>query len=381
MARIIRTAVVILTFLGASTAIKISNKSVVVAGPQNKSVVVAVAGIANKSVVAVTQKDVDGERMKLDKMAVMLGGMLKSEGLSHSKIAPALKLFADNLETVLNASKSMKPSEAMKAMAAAKVGITGLVGEMTNHQESLMREDFQQREELLMGVLMNKKNAPMKEQLEILENEDFAGLDVSKELLKANNQALLIPMSDQPLYIQAAQYLDTHKNASGVVSHASHEKSSNATAAVFDKRVTALENEAKVKEMTHKKKVQKLTDLAKKATGKSATMMNALVKRENHQYKKAAASAQHDIASMKEAAAALHSGDMKALNHARAALQQSLDALKNKNGAMLVFLQQAHRILEKDCPYCAAQCVEKCHNNGKAYVACLGECADAGKGF
>jgi hypothetical protein len=36
---------------------------------------------------------------------------------------------------------------------------------------------------------------------------------------------------------------------------------------------------------------------------------------------------------------------------------------------------------EKDCPYCAAQCVDKCHSNGGSYVSCLSECADSGKGF
>jgi len=47
--------------------------------------------------------------------------------------------------------------------------------------------------------------------------------------------------------------------------------------------------------------------------------------------------------------------------------------------AKAMFLQLANTFMERDCPYCAAQCVDKCHTAGKPYVTCLTECADAGK--
>lgn len=358
MTRMFAAAICVALF-GASAALKVTNKSKVLT-----------AAAAPRP--TITQKDVAGERAKLEKMATMLGNMLKSDALSHSKVGPSLRLFANNLESVLNASQSMKPSEAMQKLSAARAGITGLVGEMTNQQEALMREDFESRESLLMGVLMSKKNAPMDAQLEVLRSEDFEGLDVSRELLKNND-------TKTALYEQAARYLDTHKHAGGVVSHRTRESRLQAMASTFDKRVSALEHDAEVSELRHKNKIAKLSSAASKATGRNATVLKSLIKREEHFYKKWAARSQHDIASMKEAATAFRSGDTKALNHAKAALQKSLDAMKNRNGAMLVFLQQANTYLEKDCPYCAAQCVEKCHNNGRSYVTCLSECADAGK--
>jgi hypothetical protein len=322
----------------------------------------------------ISQKEVDKERNKLETMSAMLSKMLQSDTLSHSKVAPALKMFTSNLGSVLNATKGMKPAEAMQKLATAKASVSGLVSEMTNQQESLMREDFEQRESLLMGVLLSKKDKPMDEQLEILRNEDFEGLDVSKALLKAHD-------SKVALYKQAAQYLDSHKHAGGALSSAtaSHQSRLDAMAAAFDKRVTALENEKKVSQLKYKKTMAKLEGLAAKATGRSKMVFGSMIKKEQHAYKKASARADHDIESMKEAAAAFRKGDMKALNHARAALQKSLDSLKNKNGAMLVFLQQANTYLAKDCPYCAAQCVEKCHTGGKSFVACLTDCQDAGK--
>jgi polyhydroxyalkanoate synthesis regulator phasin len=355
--RTLQRLAITLTFLAAvPVAIKVANKSSSIARPA-------------------AQEDVDAAMTKLEKMTVMFRTMLKSEGLSHSKVAPAMRLFADNLQSALNASKSMKPAEAMKTLAAAKAGIAGLVGEMTKHQESLMREDFEQRESLLMGVLMTKKDAPMEEQLRILKHEDFEGLDVSRELLKTHT-------NKTTLYVQAAQYLDTHKLSGGRMTaqnDAQRQSRLESTAAAFDKRVMALENDAKVQQLRHNKKLDELKASLKSSKEKAAAIYKALIKREDRNYKKWHARSQSDIASMTEAAAAFRTGDVKALNHARAALQKSLDALKSKNGGMLVFLQQAHTLLEKDCPYCAAQCVEKCHSNGNAYVVCLGECADAGK--
>merc|ERR1712187_1081255 len=98
---------------------------------------------------------------------------------------------------------------------------------------------FESSESLLMGVLMNKKDSPMEEQLNILKPEDFYGLDVSKELLKKHN-------NKTALYVQAAQYLDTHKHAGGVIAHDTRKSRLEATAAAFDKRVAALEHDAKV---------------------------------------------------------------------------------------------------------------------------------------
>jgi hypothetical protein len=47
--------------------------------------------------------------------------------------------------------------------------------------------------------------------------------------------------------------------------------------------------------------------------------------------------------------------------------------------AKAMFIQLAATYMNRDCPYCAAQCVDKCHTAGKPYVQCLTDCADAGK--
>jgi hypothetical protein len=54
---------------------------------------------------------------------------------------------------------------------------------------------------------------------------------------------------------------------------------------------------------------------------------------------------------------------------------------KVASDAAHAFIQLASNFLQRDCPYCAAQCVDKCHEAGKPYVQCLTDCADAGKSF
>merc|ERR1711924_267671 len=141
-------------------------------------------------------------------------------------------------------------------------------------------------------------------------------------------------------------------------------------AASFDKRVVALEKDTEHREKLMKKRIDELTALSKKG-GKDVKRVKMWLKREEHNYKKSMAQSKHDIENMKAAAAAIRSGDVKALDRARAALTKSLEAMKNKNSGMLVFLQQGNTLFESDCPYCVAQCVEKCHNKGEPYVSCL----------
>lgn len=50
-----------------------------------------------------------------------------------------------------------------------------------------------------------------------------------------------------------------------------------------------------------------------------------------------------------------------------------------KAASRKMFIQLADTDMNRDCPYCAAQCVDKCHTAGKPYVQCLTDCADAGK--
>lgn len=326
-----------------------------------------------------TPKDVEAEKAKLSHLAQGLTAMLGSQGgaISKSKVAPALKLFLNNLQGVLKeVDKTTAPAEAMRKLLTAKAGVSGLVSELSSQQESLMKEDTSQRESLLLGVLLTRQKESMDKQLEVLHSTDFAGLDVARALL-SNHSA------GSALYVQAAAYLDSHR-AAGTQATATGKRivRVDAMASSLDRRVEALEREADTRAKHHQKKVEELNNLISKASlGKTQRVLKATLKREEHDYKKWVALRRHDIDSMKAASEAVRSGDVKALERAKNALEKSLEALKGRSSGFLVLLAMGHRLLDQDCPYCAAQCVEACHNRGEPYVGCLTECADAGKGF
>merc|ERR1719375_382518 len=154
------------------------------------------------------------------------------------------------------------------------------------------------------------------------------------------------------------------------------------TASVFQKKVDALAHQLKEQDERHAKVMHKLEAEEKKATTKEAKhKVELLKKRQERKFKKSTAFARHDLEGMKAAVAALKKGDLKALEKAQESLQESLRSMKAKTGSFLHLIQLGHREFRRDCPFCAAQCVDKCHQEGKSYSTCLTVCADAGKGF
>lgn len=349
--------------------------------PSNKTQHVALPASSNSTAHhahTATQADVDQLHKKLETLAEALQSTVDTK-LGQTKIGPELKTFVSELKHVLAETKSIKdPAEAFKRLDDARAGMAALTGELTSRQEALMKEDEAQRESLLLGVLMTRQKEPLEEQFKVLQSADFLDLPVSKELLaKHNNQTAL--------YVQVAGYLDAHKGAAAtnfLVGNATeHNKAIaqiDALAKSFEARVTSLEKAQVAATKRHEQRMEFLKKGAEKAP-KSAKAMKAMMKREERSFKKWSLTQERDIQSMKEAVKAIKSHDMKALQKAKKALEDSVRSMQSKNNGFLVLLDLGHKFLERDCPYCVAQCVDKCHQDGKPYVTCLTDCADAGK--
>lgn len=300
----------------------------------------------------------------------------KDGSLAHAKVGPTMKVFLKELQTVLKDTapeKKLAPAAAMEKLLAAKHGLASLFSDLNTRQVELMKEDNAQRESLLLGVLMTHQKDSMEEQLKILKNDDFAPLEVAKALLEKHN-------SETPLYVQAASYLDKHPNRKAAPMLAA--KPTNPLAQVqsmLQKRLDALQHEYQVREKLHQKKAEELAARFKKASKTEQHTVHIMEKREERNFKKWSTMRKHDIAAMQDAVDGVKKGDMKAVGRAKAALEASLKAMQGQTGGFLYLIQLGHRLEERDCPYCAAQCVDKCHTAGKSYVTCLGDCADAGK--
>jgi len=344
-----------------------------VASFKNRSVPAKASG---NHTAAQTADEVHELHSKLEKMATGLEAM--SSQIAKSKIGPELKTFVKELRFVLAETKSMNNEAALRKLQAARAGVSQLTSDLTKRQVDIMKDEESQKNSLLLGVLMTRQKEPMADQLKILRSDDFAMLPVSKALLAKHNESA-------PFFGQAAAYLDTHATKGikvRAVSEAERKAEQAKMAARLQRSVDSMQKifDARAKHEAEREK-ELATDLQKASTNKRRHVLQAIKKREQRSFKKWAVLQQHDIEAMKEAVAAVKKGDVSAVNKAKDALQRSMQALKDKNAGFLVLLSLGHRLLERDCPYCAAQCVGTCHEAGKPYTQCLTDCADAGKGL
>jgi hypothetical protein len=294
---------------------------------------------------------------------------------------------------VLEETKGSKDAKALKRLQDAQVGVRSLVGDLTHQQENIMKEGEEQEQSLLLGVLMTKQNKPMNEQLAVLQNDEFSHLACVKFVLAAKD-------TKTPLFKQVAAYLDTHSGKPAAAKPADGEDAADAIpdklkagkdgkpdvsaiVSALQTRLKHLEESTAHQEKLHKDEMTDLEtavkkELAKK-NAKAVKHIQLIEKKEQRQFAKQHAVAENDIKSMKGAIQAIQNGDMKLLAKSQAALEASMKAMQAQSGGFLYLIQLGHRSEGMDCPYCAAQCVDKCHTAGKSYVTCLTDCADAGK--
>lgn len=324
--------------------------------------------VAKPADVIAVHKQLEGVAGNLEKML-----NAKDGALAHAKVGPTMKVFLKELKGVLKttADKAMAPATAMVKLQAAKQSLAGLMSDLSARQENLMKEDNAQRESLLLGVLSTKQKEPIDKQLALLKDDDFASLEVSKALLAKHD-------AKTALYAQVAAYLDAHpkRKAAPMAKPADPRVKMQA---VLEKHLASLEHEYQARQSLHQKKSAALAARLTNASKTQQHTVHILQKREDRNFKKWAAMRKHDITAMKDAIEAVKKGDVKAIGRARDALQASLKAMQSQTGGFLYLLQMGHKLMQRDCPYCVAQCVDKCHNDGKPYVTCLTDCADAGK--
>jgi len=252
----------------------------------------------------------------------------------------------------------------------------------------LAKENSAQDQSLLLGVLMARQHEPMEKQLAVLRSGDFSRLPVVAAVLAAHD-------TKTPLFQQVAAYLDAHRGAPTAPAAGSESPIPAKLKIGKDGKpdvspiVGALEVQLQRMESNERRMaslhsgVMKQLEAAvlkeKKKNPRAARQVQLMERAERRKYAKEAAVAKTNVQTIKAAIDAVRKGDLKALARSQAALAASMKLVQARSGGFVYLLQLAHRAQGLDCPYCAAQCVDKCHAAGKPYVACLTECADAGK--
>jgi len=329
------------------------------------------------------EAEVEQLRAKLTKVS---GGFVKmlSGATGKTHVGAMMAKVEDEVAHALKeTAKPKNIKEALKRLQDANGAIEQLSADMANEQTRLMHEGQEQEESLLLGVLMQKQTKPMSEQLEVVNDPQFAKLPCVVATLAAKD-------TKTPLFKQIATYLDAHSPKPKAAKDEIPDKLKKGKDGKPDVTPIVLALEARLHKMEesekrmedHHREGQVAFDKAlveKKKNKHLVKRMKSMKKRDNRDFLKQAAMAKHDSVTLKSAIESVKNGDMAGLQKAQNALDASMKAAQGRSGKYLYFIQLMQRTEGQDCPFCVAQCVDKCHTAGKSYVTCLTDCADAGK--
>jgi hypothetical protein len=229
--------------------------------------------------------------------------------------------------------------------------------------------------------MQRQAQAPNK-QLEVLQDPQFAKLPCVIAVLAAKD-------TKTPLFKQVATYLDAHspkpkKTSDGIPDKLKKGKDGKPDVTpivlALESRLHKMEESEKLMADHHQKADAELEKAMseKKNNTRLVHQIQNMKRRGDRDFVKQAALAKHDAQALKSAIEAVKKGDMAGLQKAQDALDASMKAAQARSGKYLYLIQLMQRTEGQDCPFCVAQCVDKCHTAGKPYVACMTECADAG---
>jgi len=347
---------------------------------------------------------------KLENVVTGLEKIQKTQGdgpEGPTKFSKILTPFLAGLHAVIDevkTDKKLTEDQKLEKLKNAQASIAGLTKDMATRSEELKSEDETEKESLLLGVLMARKGHP-DAQMEVMKADEFKNLACVKYVLEHHD-------AKKEYAEEVAVYLDG-KTAKKPVNKSVSAIAKNAATAGDNmniKQVTAMivgQLEGQLNKMTEHMKLQeklhakvdaehkKINDelqakekqqaglkgadqKKKKQIQRAMKTAKRLQRKENAEYKREHDMISHDIGSLKSAIEAVKKGDMKALATAQEALQRSMDRMKAGTQDFLHFLQMSTYTREQDCPYCKAQCLEKCHAEGHSFMDCMGQCENAG---
>merc|ERR1719388_603287 len=85
--------------------------------------------------------------------------------------------------TDVKTSKNMTEAQKLEKLHNVEASVNGLKKDMDKLTTTLKTEGEEEKESILLGVLMSRKSKSDKEQMEVLESADFKNLDVVKYVL------------------------------------------------------------------------------------------------------------------------------------------------------------------------------------------------------
>eukprot|EP00747_Dinoflagellata_sp_TGD_P183039 gnl/TRDRNA2_/TRDRNA2_37696_c1_seq1.p1 gnl/TRDRNA2_/TRDRNA2_37696_c1~~gnl/TRDRNA2_/TRDRNA2_37696_c1_seq1.p1 ORF type:complete len:375 (+),score=89.08 gnl/TRDRNA2_/TRDRNA2_37696_c1_seq1:53-1177(+) len=340
------------------------------------------AAKGHKATIEAAQTNLEKASDGLAVMASPLGSSAKS------KMAKSLQACLGQLKTALKESNNSSDAKTLDRLLDEQKDAHSFI-ENTNVQHShLMKGREEQEQDLLSGILLTCQNKSMVEQI------GSNGLEHLAVVLSVLTQKHM----ETPLFQHAAAFLDGHVTTPinrTEASIAAQPTESDAMSGILDNLkvgkhgkpdmspiISALEfrlHHMEVSERQHAafhlEKMKKLDTAMKKEGPGPKRILRKMT--ESRNYLKAEGIVKSNINSLKSAITAIETGDMGALAESEAALQGSMKTMQARTGDFLHLIQLTG--IGGECPYCVAQCVDKCHTAGAPYVQCLTDCTDVGK--
>lgn len=354
--------------------------------------------------------DVIHNRQKLENIGSGLEKLVaEGGGLDKTRVARDIESFTSFFHQQMDAAKALEKkgeySYETVILNGLQQGVKDISDKINQEQVRLASENIEQEESLLLSVLMQRQDRPIEDQLEVLKDYSFKDLPVVPML------KFLLTKGDAstPLYQQVAEYLDAHRPAGEMKTHEPEAKTkmTRVTTDVVTKTTlakkpvqakkdvkgelaqiaTALEKRLKAIEEKHSEILSKqkadVAVLARSAEARKDTPMGSkfrlLAQAEARKFAKTDSTIQEHIQTLKQAIQAVKAGDLNGLATASNQLKAQMTALEVRNQHFLALMQFLDKSQVQDCPYCQANCVDKCHKEGGSYTNCLIKCADAGK--
>jgi len=300
-----------------------------------------------------------------------------------------------NVMTEVQTNKKLTEGQKLEKLHNVEASVNGLKTDMGKLTTTLKSEGEEEKDSILLGVLMSRKNKSEKEQMEVLESADFKNLNVVKYVLAhrdakkswAEQVAARLDATTKVNHtVVKAMAAETEGIAKQLTGFLKTLEKHLADQEKFHKKVVEEQAkdlkkyEAKLKALEGKDKNmanKTLTD-EKQKTSRLVKLLKRRQKKENREYLKEHGLMSKNVGALKTAIEAVKKGDMAQLTKMQGVLQQSMKAMQG-NQDFLHFLQlQAWTDHSKACPYCKAQCLEKCHNGGRSFMQCMTECESVG---
>merc|ERR1719453_1744111 len=143
--------------------------------------------VGDKSIMALS--DVAKLTNKLEHVIAGLDKVYKaqSEGKTGvSRFGKLLKPYLSQMHSVMatvQTDKKLNDGQKLEKLHNVQASVNGLKKDMDKLTTTLKSEGEEEKESILLGVLMSRKSKSAKEQMEVLESADFKNLDVVKYVL------------------------------------------------------------------------------------------------------------------------------------------------------------------------------------------------------